>query len=142
LNVAVSLTRVVRFFATHRYYVPSWTPEKNREVFGALGDPPGHGHDYQCGVTVRGPLGPEGLIVDLRLLDGILQQEVLDPLHQQHLNEVIPACADGKMLPTCEALAAHLFPRIQARLPGGVVLERLRISEDATLYADCTEHTG
>jgi hypothetical protein len=42
------------------------------------------------------------------------------------------------MLPTCEAIAADVFPRVAARLPAGVVLERVRILEDPTLYADCT----
>ena len=37
-----------------------------------------------------------------------------------------------------EAIAAHVFPRVAARLPPGVTLERVRIMEDPTLYADCT----
>ena len=32
----------------------------------------------------------------------------------------------------------RLVPRVAARLPAGVVLERVRILEDPTLYADCT----
>lgn len=35
-------------------------------------------------------------------------------------------------------LPANLFPRIAARLPAGPALERVRIMEDPTLYADCT----
>jgi hypothetical protein len=50
----------------------------------------------------------------------------------------VPAFAYGRTLPTCEAIAAHLFPRIAARLPAPVVLERVRVLEDPTLYADCT----
>jgi 6-pyruvoyl-tetrahydropterin synthase len=50
----------------------------------------------------------------------------------------LPTFAYGRTLPTCEAIAAYLFPRIAARLPAGVVLERVRIEEDPTLYADCT----
>jgi hypothetical protein len=42
------------------------------------------------------------------------------------------------MLPTCEALAMDVYRRIAARLPRGVTLERVRIMEDPTLYADCT----
>ena len=44
----------------------------------------------------------------------------------------------AQTLPTCEAIAAYLFPRIAARLPSDVVLERVRIMEDPTLYGDCT----
>jgi hypothetical protein len=34
--------------------------------------------------------------------------------------------------------AAYVFARVAARLPRGVVLERVRIKEDPTLYGDCT----
>ena len=133
-----SLTRTVGFHAMHRYYRPEWTEERNREAFGSLADPPGHGHDYRCGVTVGGVLDCGGMVVDLRLLDGILHDEVLTPLAGKHLNLDLPTFAYGQTLPTCEAIAAYLFPRIAARLPAGVVLERVRIEEDPTLYADCT----
>lgn len=137
--MSASLTRTVQFHALHRLYRPDWTEEQNREVFGPVSDPPGHPHDYQCAVTVRGPIEQShGLVVDLALLDRILHDEVVSPLDGKHLNRDVPAFADGRMLPTCEAIAAYLFPRVAARLPSGVVLERVRISEDPTLYGDCT----
>jgi 6-pyruvoyltetrahydropterin/6-carboxytetrahydropterin synthase len=79
-----------------------------------------------------------GMIIDLALLDRLLQEEVLKPFGGKHLNLDVPAFAYGRTLPTCEALAAYLFPRLAARLPQGVALERVRIMEDPTLYADCT----
>lgn len=54
------------------------------------------------------------------------------------VNLDLPTFAYRQTLPTCEAIAAYLFPRIAARLPAGVVLERVRIEEDPTLYADRT----
>ena len=136
--MATSLTRTVGFHALHRYYRPEWSEAKNREVFGALADLPGHGHDYQCAVTVSGPMNEMGMILDLAALDRVLAQEVVTPLDGKHLNLDIPAFAYGQALPTCEALAGYLFPRIAARLPRGVTLDRIRIAEDPTLYADCT----
>ena len=133
-----SLTRTVGFHAVHRYYRPDWSEARNREVFGSLADPPGHGHDYQCGVTVAGPTDQRGMVMDLPLLDRIIGEEVLTPLAGKHLNLDVSAFAYGQTLPTCEAIAAYLFPRIAARLPAGVALERVRIAEDPTLYADCT----
>ena len=50
----------------------------------------------------------------------------------------MPEFAHGGMLPTCEAIAMDVYRRLAARLPGGVTLERVRIMEDPTLYADCT----
>ena len=136
--MAASLTRTVNFRATHRYYRPDWTDAQNREIFGPLTEPPGPGHDYQCAVTVAGSIHPSGMVVDLGLLDRILNEEVVQPLAGKHLNLDLSAFAYGQVLPTCEAIAAYLFPRIAARLPRDVVLERVRIMEDPTLYGDCT----
>ncbi len=135
----VSLTRTVGFRALHRFYRPDWTEERNHEAFGPLSDPPGHAHDYRCAVTVRGPIADSrGMVMDLAALDRILQEEVVAPFDGKHLNLDVPAFAYGRTLPTCEAIAAHVFPRLAARLPPGVSLERVRIMEDPTLYADCT----
>lgn len=133
-----SLTRAVSFHALHRYHRPDWSEAQNRKAFGAAGEPPGHGHDYRCAITVRGPVDENGMIVDLELLDRVLDQEVMQPFAGKHLNLDVPAFAYGRLLPTCEAIAAYLYPRIAARLPAGVALERVRIMEDPTLYADCT----
>ena len=133
-----SLTRVVGFHALHRYYRPEWSENRNREMFGSLADSPGHGHDYRCAVTVRGPVNEFGMIVDLGVLDRILEEEVVTAFGGKHLNLDVPAFAYGRTLPTCEAIAAYVFSRIADRLPAGVVLDRVRILEDPTLYADCT----
>jgi 6-pyruvoyltetrahydropterin/6-carboxytetrahydropterin synthase len=133
-----SLTRTVGFHALHRLYRPEWGEARNREVFGPVSDAPGHGHDYQCAVTVGGRLNENGMIVDLALLDRILQDEVLGPFAGKHFNLDVPAFAYGKTLPTCEAIAAYVFRRVAPRLPAELVLERVRIMEDPTLYGDCT----
>jgi 6-pyruvoyltetrahydropterin/6-carboxytetrahydropterin synthase len=135
----VSLTRTVGFRAVHRLYRPDWTEARNREAFGPLSDPPGHPHDYRCAVTVSGPIDHRmGMVVDLARLDGILQEEVVSRLDGKHLNEDVPGLAYDQMLPTCEAIAMDVYRRIASRLPQGVTLERVRIMEDPTLYADCT----
>ncbi|HEY8257654.1 MAG TPA: 6-carboxytetrahydropterin synthase [Gemmatimonadales bacterium] len=137
--MAVSLTRVVTFRASHRLHRADWTEERNREAFGALGAAPGHPHDYQCAVTVTGPAHPPmAMVLDLPLLDRILDDEVVRAFHGKNFNRDVPAFADGMTIPTCEAIAALVFANVAARLPVGVVLERVRILEDPTLYADCT----
>ena len=133
----VRLTRVVRFRAEHHYRMPDWTPDRNRETFGRLGEP--HLHDYACEATVSGPLDAHtGMLLDLGLLDRILADEVVRPLDGQDLNRAIPDFAEGQTLPTCEALAIWLFRRIAPRLPHGVKLERVCVAEDPTLRAECT----
>jgi 6-pyruvoyltetrahydropterin/6-carboxytetrahydropterin synthase len=135
----ISLTRTVGFRAVHRLYRPDWSEARNREVFGSLSDPPGHPHDYRCAVTLSGPIDARmAMVFDLGELDRILQEEVVDRLDGKHLNQEVPEFAHGQMLPTCEAIAMHLFRRIASRLPRETTLERVRIMEDPTLYADCT----
>ena len=135
----VSLTRTVGFRAVHRLYRPDWTEARNRAAFGPLSDPPGHPHDYRCAVTVSGPIDDRmGMVVDLVALDRILQEEVVARLDGKHLNQDVPGLAYGRMLPTCEAIAMEVYRGIASRLPLGVTLERVRIMEDPTLYADCT----
>jgi 6-pyruvoyltetrahydropterin/6-carboxytetrahydropterin synthase len=139
LTVAISLTRTVGFRALHRLYRPDWTEARNQEVFGPLSQPPGHAHDYICAVTVQGSVDPTmAMVMDLSELERILRDEVVVPFDGKHLNLDVPEFAYGRTLPTCEAIAAHVYPRIAGRLPAGVALERVRIMEDPTLYADCT----
>ena len=137
--MAASLSRVVGFQARHRFFRPDWSEARNREAFGPLSDAPGHAHDYQCVVTVSGPLeASRGMVMDLGVLDRILREEIVAPFDGRHLNLDVPEFAYGATLPTCEAIAAHVFTRVAARLPAGVTLERVRILEDPTLYGDCT----
>jgi 6-pyruvoyltetrahydropterin/6-carboxytetrahydropterin synthase len=133
----ISLTRTVQFSATHRYHRAEWSAEANRERFGAASE--GHAHAYRCGVTVTGPLDADTeMVMDLGLLDAILQEEVLARYGGKQLEQDLPEFAQGKIQPTCEAIAAQIFLRVAARLPQGVTLERVRVAEDATLHADCT----
>jgi 6-pyruvoyltetrahydropterin/6-carboxytetrahydropterin synthase len=135
----VSLTRAVGFRALHRLYRADWSEARNREAFGPLSEPPGHPHDYVCAVTVRGPLDRAmGMVMDLVQLDRILREEIVVPFDGKNLNLDVPDFASGRTLPTCEALAALVYPRVAGRLPDGVTLERVRVMEDPTLYADCT----
>lgn len=138
--MATALTRVAGFRAWHRLYRLDWSEEQNRAAFGPLAEDGGHPHDYTCAVTVTGPVDPPmGMVVDLVALDRILREEVVEPFEGKYLNRDVPLFADGSTLPTCEAIAAYVYGRIAARLPAGVRLERVRIMEDPTLYAD---HTG
>lgn len=137
--MAASLSRTVGFRALHRFFRPDWSEARNREAFGPLSDAPGHAHDYRCVVTVRGPLeASRGMVMDLGLLDRILGEQVVGRFDGRHINLDIPEFAYGRTLPTCEAIATYVFPRIAAQLPAGVTLERVRVLEDPTLYGDCT----
>ncbi|MDZ4675588.1 MAG: 6-carboxytetrahydropterin synthase [Gemmatimonadota bacterium] len=136
--MSVSLTRTVTFHARHRYWVSGWTADENRRQFGWTSEEPAHGHHYQCAVSVAGPLDPTTtMIMDLSALDQILAEEVL-VLDGCELSATVPEFANQGQQPSCEALASVLFARLAPRMPSGVSLARIRITEDATLHADCT----
>lgn len=133
----ITLSRSVEFRALHRLHRPDWPPAQNRARFGWTAAAPGHPHTYRCTVTVTGPVDEQiAMVMDLRLLDRIVREEVIDRYEGRLLNTDVPELAG--VLPTCEALARDAFRRIAARLPAGVSLDRVRIAEDATLHADCT----
>ena len=86
--MAIELTRTVGFRAVHRLYRADWSPERNRDAFGPLSDPPGHPHDYTCAVTVTGPLDRAmGMVMDLVELDRILRDEIVTPFEGRNLNQ-------------------------------------------------------
>ncbi len=121
------LTRMVEFTATHRF---PQGPE-----FGAAAHD--HGHRYQCHVTVRGPFDPgRGGVMSLKALDDLLEREIVAPLDGRHLNRDVAAFADGRWLPTGEALAVYLWGRITEQLPNGVTLHALRVQEGPHLYSE------
>jgi 6-pyruvoyltetrahydropterin/6-carboxytetrahydropterin synthase len=126
----ISLTRTIRFRATHRYWKPEWTPEQNRARFGPLTE--SHPHHYACAVTVTGPLEPEtARVMDLALLDQVLEGEVRSRFEGRPLEQDLP-------LPTCEAIAREIFTRLAGRLPAGIGLESVQVAEDDTLSATVT----
>ena len=107
-----SLSRVVGFRALHRFFRPDWSEARNREAFGPLSDAPGHAHDYRCVVTVRRP--DRGLTWDGdgpgRARPGPAARRWWRGSTDEHLNLDVPEFAYGRTLPTCEAIAAYVFP--------------------------------
>ena len=124
-HATCSLTRAISFHATHSY------------TDGGVSDP--HGHLYRIEVTIRGQIGPaRQTLIDLATLDRLLTQEVAEPLGGRHLNDAMRTGTTPVPTPSCEAVAVWCWQRIAPRLPGDVMLERVRVAEDATLWADCT----
>jgi 6-pyruvoyltetrahydropterin/6-carboxytetrahydropterin synthase len=133
----IRLTRVVAFSAAHRYFRPEWSDARNREVFGACANEHGHGHNYECHVTIAGPLDDEtGMVMDLRDLDQLLREEITNRLDHRFLNYAVPEFAPGRKIPTSEEVAVYLWRRLGPRMPAGVTLLRVRVHEGRSLYAE------
>jgi 6-pyruvoyltetrahydropterin/6-carboxytetrahydropterin synthase len=135
--ITVHLTRVVTFSAAHRYFRPDWSPEQNAAVFGACASEHGHGHAYECRITVRGEINSKtSMIISLGDLDRIIDEEVKQRFDHRHINYDVSEFEFGKQIPTVEALAVFIWNRISARLMADVKLETVRVQEDPSLYAE------
>jgi 6-pyruvoyltetrahydropterin/6-carboxytetrahydropterin synthase len=74
----IYLTRRTTFSASHYYWNPSWTAEKNAQIFGLCSNRNGHGHNYTLEVTVAGEPDPvTGFVADLKWLKEVIEREVL-----------------------------------------------------------------
>jgi 6-pyruvoyltetrahydropterin/6-carboxytetrahydropterin synthase len=134
---AVLLTKRVEFAAAHRYHREAWSPERNREVFGACSHESGHGHNYLLEVTVAGEVDPRtGMVVNLYDLKKVLEQ-VLEEFDHKHLNLDTPYFKDR--IPTTENIALILW-RILAAHPAIRRLDKVRLHEDEDLFAEVSEN--
>lgn len=81
---------------------------------------PLHGHTYRVEVTVRGPVGADGYVVDFLVLKRIAEEEC-DKLHFATLlperSDCLTIRADGESVEVdCEDGARFRFPRADVRL--------------------------
>lgn len=102
-----SVTRSFTFEAAH--HLP-WHPGRCRGL---------HGHSYRLEVTVEGPVGDNGVVVDFDELKAVVQAEVIDRYDHALLNDLVDN-------PTAELIAADAWKRLEA---AGLVPARLRLWE-------------
>ena len=130
------ITRKVEFSASHVCRVPSWSDDRNIATYGEAAHPHGHGHNYIVEVTVAGEPDPlTGMIVDLKDLKQILEDEIVEPMDHRFLNyEVKPF---DTVVPTAENVALEIWRRVDSRLNRSAArLNRVRLYETADLYVD------
>lgn len=133
----VSVTRKARFCAGHKYWRTEWTPEKNREIFGACANENGHGHNYTLEVTVTGEIDPKtGMVINLSDLDRLIHEFVIDRIDHRNLNVDVPELV-GK-IPTTEVLAGFVWDSLSSRIPVGR-LEEVRVYEADDLWSSRRE---
>lgn len=135
----VLLTKRIEFAASHRYDKPQWDEGRNRAVFGACYNEPGHGHNYMLEVTVSGEIdGRTGMVVNLFDLKRVLLQ-VLEEFDHKHLNLDTPYFKDD--VPTSENIARVLWKKLAVQRDIGT-LHAVRLYEDEDLYAEVTAAAG
>jgi 6-pyruvoyltetrahydropterin/6-carboxytetrahydropterin synthase len=130
------VTRKAEFSASHCCRLDSLSDRENRELFGEEANPNGHGHNYVLEVSVEGDPDPvTGMVIDLKELKDILENEVIGPMDHRFLNhEVAPF---DKVVPTVANIASEIWRRIEHALKDRRFnLARVRLFETPDLYVD------
>jgi len=133
----ILLTRRATFSASHYYWNPAWSEERNLAIFGRCANRNGHGHNYTLEVTVTGPVSPvSGFVVDLKWLKDVIEREVMDVYDHRHLNHEVPEFAET--IPTTENIAVAIWKRLEGPVTaqGGAQLSRVRVFETDDIFAE------
>jgi len=133
----IYLTRRATFSASHYYWNPAWSAEKNMHVFGRCANRNGHGHNYTLEVTVAGEPDPvTGFVVDLKWMKEIMEREVLAAWDHRHLNLEVPEFASA--MPTTENIAIAAWKRLEPSVTSGsgARLSRIRVYETPEIIAE------
>ena len=105
-------TRVTRSFTFEAAHQLPWHPGRCRNL---------HGHSYRLEVTVEGPVGDDGIVVDFADVKAVVQREVVDRYDHTHLNDLLDN-------PTAELIAHDAWKHLEA---AGLAVARLRLWETA-----------
>lgn len=104
----VSVYRKEHFNAAHRLHNPSWSDQKNEEVFGKCNNPNWHGHNYELFVKVTGePDSQTGYVYDMKELSDLIKKEVTERFDHKNLNMDVPEFRD--INPTAENIVVVIY---------------------------------
>jgi 6-pyruvoyltetrahydropterin/6-carboxytetrahydropterin synthase len=111
-----SVTRTFRFEAAHQL---PWHRGKCRHL---------HGHSYRLEVTVAGPVGPQGIVIDFADLRAVVEHEVVERYDHRFLNDLVDN-------PTAEVLAHEIWKALEA---AGLAVTSIRLWETSDSMVEVT----
>ena len=131
----VYITRIEHFNAAHKLFNPTWTKEKNEEVFGKCANENWHGHNFNLHVTVKGAPSEETCFVfDAKKLSIIIKEYVTDLLDHKNLNVEVEFLK-GKIC-SIENLVMGIWNQLEPQMPASVTLHRLKLYETDKIYVE------
>ena len=109
-----SVTRSFTFEAAHQL---PWHPGKCQRL---------HGHSYRLEVTVEGPIGDQGIVVDFSDIRRVVEREVIARFDHQYLNDLLEN-------PTAELLAHEIWKSVEA---ADLAVSHIRLWETSDSWVD------
>jgi 6-pyruvoyltetrahydropterin/6-carboxytetrahydropterin synthase len=130
----IYLTRKEYFSASHRLYNEKFTDEQNTDIYGKCAYPSGHGHNYEVAVTIVGEPDPDtGMILDLKKLSDLINEEIIEKVDHKHLNMDVDFLKG--IIPTTENLAMAFWKILEPKIKFGK-LYSITISETSNNFAE------
>jgi 6-pyruvoyltetrahydropterin/6-carboxytetrahydropterin synthase len=125
-----NLSEKFEFAATHKLWNDSFSPERNKEVFGKCANPAGHGHNYIVEVTAASKDG-SGFNV------GQFQQVIIDEFISlvDHKNLNVDVDEFSKTIPTVENITTFAWGCLVGKFPTAELVS-ITIWESDRMY--CT----
>ena len=111
-----SVTRTFTFEAAHQL---PWHEGKCRQL---------HGHSYRLEVTVEGPIGEQGIVVDFADIKRVVERDVIDVYDHRYLNELLDN-------PTAELIAAEIWKVVES---ADLAVSRIRLWETPDSFVEVT----
>ena len=134
----VYVNRKEHFNAAHKLYNPTWSMEKNHEVFGPCANENWHGHNFELIVTVKGDPDPAtGFVVDMKKLGDLIRIEVIDKVDHKNLNLDVPFMEEK--LASCENLIIEFWKILEPalkKLTKSGRLHRLKLFETPNNFVE------
>jgi 6-pyruvoyltetrahydropterin/6-carboxytetrahydropterin synthase len=111
-----SVTRTFTFEAAHQL---PWHDGKCRNL---------HGHSYRLEVTVTGPVGDQGIVVDFAEVKRVVERDVIAAYDHRYLNDLLDN-------PTAELIAAEIWKTVEA---ADLAVSRIRLWETPDSFVEVT----
>ncbi len=116
------ITKRLGFSSAHRLFDPELSDDENLEVFGKCSYKGGHGHNYKLEVTVSGEIDEKtGMIIDVKVLKGIVEKEIISKLDHKNLNTDVEILKDT--MPTVENIAVKIWDALDLKIEKGKLFE-------------------
>jgi 6-pyruvoyltetrahydropterin/6-carboxytetrahydropterin synthase len=130
----ISVIRKAHFNAAHRLYNPSWSEEKNAEVFGLCNNPYFHGHNYELEVKVSGEVDPDtGYVIDMKILSDLIKEEIENRFDHKNLNLQVEEFKN--LIPTAEHICWVIWRILRTKLSENLDLG-IRLYETPRNYVE------